>query len=77
MSSREIVYLHGFASSGASGTVEILRREFLGATARCCRLCRTTSSSPRPLAAGAKRPPEWDEILHENAGAVCTFPYAS
>lgn len=34
MSSREIVYLHGFASSGASGTVEILRREFLGANER-------------------------------------------
>lgn len=31
---------------------------------------------PRPLTAGAKRPPEWNEILHENAGAVCTFPYA-
>ena len=30
MTSREILYLHGFASSGASGTVEILRKEFLG-----------------------------------------------
>lgn len=28
--SRSILYLHGFASSGASGTVEILRKEFLG-----------------------------------------------
>ncbi len=34
MTSREILYLHGFASSGASGTVEILRREFLGASER-------------------------------------------
>ena len=31
---------------------------------------------PRPLTAGAKRPPEWDEILRENADDVCTFPYA-
>ena len=30
MTSREILYLHGFASSGANGTVEILRRAFLG-----------------------------------------------
>ena len=29
---RKILYLHGFASSGASGTVEILRKEFLGTT---------------------------------------------
>lgn len=28
--SKKILYLHGFASSGASGTVEILRKEFLG-----------------------------------------------
>ena len=34
MTSREILYLHGFASSGASGTVEILRKEFLGADAQ-------------------------------------------
>ncbi len=34
MTSREILYLHGFASSGASGTVEILRRAFLGANER-------------------------------------------
>ncbi len=27
----KILYLHGFASSGASGTVELLRREFWGA----------------------------------------------
>lgn len=27
---KKLLYLHGFASSGASGTVEILRREFLG-----------------------------------------------
>ena len=25
---KKIMYLHGFASSGASGTVELLRREF-------------------------------------------------
>jgi predicted esterase YcpF (UPF0227 family) len=25
---KRILYLHGFASSGASGTVELLRREF-------------------------------------------------
>ena len=25
---KKILYLHGFASSGASGTVELLRREF-------------------------------------------------
>lgn len=30
---KKILYLHGFASSGASGTVEILRREFLGTCA--------------------------------------------
>lgn len=30
---RKILYLHGFASSGASGTVEILRKEFLGTSA--------------------------------------------
>ena len=34
MTSREILYLHGFASSGASGTVEILRKEFLGTSER-------------------------------------------
>ena len=34
MTSREILYLHGFASSGASGTVEILRKEFLGVSER-------------------------------------------
>jgi len=28
--SRSILYLHGFASSGSSGTVEILRKAFLG-----------------------------------------------
>ena len=27
---KKLLYLHGFASSGASGTVEILRRAFLG-----------------------------------------------
>ena len=27
---KKMVYLHGFASSGASGTVALLRREFLG-----------------------------------------------
>jgi len=27
---KKILYLHGFASSGASGTVEILRKEFFG-----------------------------------------------
>lgn len=27
---KKILYLHGFASSGASGTVELLRREFWG-----------------------------------------------
>lgn len=30
---KKILYLHGFASSGASGTVEILRKEFLGTCA--------------------------------------------
>ena len=25
---KKMMYLHGFASSGASGTVELLRREF-------------------------------------------------
>lgn len=30
MMERKILYLHGFGSSGASGTVEILRKEFLG-----------------------------------------------
>lgn len=30
MSERKIVYLHGFGSSGQSGTVELLRKEFLG-----------------------------------------------
>ena len=30
---RKILYLHGFGSSGASGTVELLRREFWGADA--------------------------------------------
>lgn len=30
MVERKIVYLHGFGSSGASGTVEMLRKEFLG-----------------------------------------------
>ena len=34
MTSREILYLHGFASSGANGTVEILRKEFLGTSER-------------------------------------------
>ena len=33
MTSREILFLHGFASSGANGTVEILRRAFLGTSA--------------------------------------------
>lgn len=28
---KKILYLHGFASSGASGTVELLRKEFMGA----------------------------------------------
>ena len=27
---RKILYLHGFGSSGTSGTVEILRKEFMG-----------------------------------------------
>jgi len=30
---KKILYLHGFASSGASGTVELLRKEFWGADA--------------------------------------------
>lgn len=30
MDSKKIVYLHGFGSSGQSGTVEMLRKEFLG-----------------------------------------------
>ena len=30
---KKILYLHGFGSSGASGTVELLRREFWGADA--------------------------------------------
>ena len=30
---KKILYLHGFASSGASGTVDILRKEFWGADA--------------------------------------------
>jgi len=30
---KKILYLHGFASSGSSGTVEILRKEFLGSSA--------------------------------------------
>ena len=30
---------------------------------------------PRPLAEGEKRPREWDEILAENRGGVCTFTY--
>jgi hypothetical protein len=30
---KKILYLHGFGSSGASGTVEILRKEFLGTNA--------------------------------------------
>lgn len=30
---KKLLYLHGFASSGASGTVDILRREFLGTSA--------------------------------------------
>lgn len=30
---------------------------------------------PRPPAADAKRPPEWDEIMRESAGDVCTFVY--
>ncbi len=33
MTSREILFLHGFASSGANGTVDILRRAFLGTSA--------------------------------------------
>lgn len=33
MSERKIVYLHGFGSSGQSGTVELLRKEFLGKSA--------------------------------------------
>lgn len=32
MTERKIVYLHGFGSSGQSGTVELLRKEFLGAS---------------------------------------------
>ena len=30
MSARKILYLHGFASSGSSGTAELLRKAFLG-----------------------------------------------
>lgn len=30
---KKLLYLHGFGSSGASGTVEILRKEFLGTNA--------------------------------------------
>ena len=33
MKDRKILYLHGFGSSGASGTVEILRKEFIGTNA--------------------------------------------
>lgn len=33
MSERKIVYLHGFGSSGQSGTVDLLRKEFLGKSA--------------------------------------------
>lgn len=29
----KILYLHGFGSSGVSGTVEILRKEFMGTSA--------------------------------------------
>ena len=31
---------------------------------------------PRPLKPGEKRPPEWDEIIRENADAVCTFAWS-
>lgn len=33
MSERKILYLHGFGSSGASGTVDLLRKAFLGTSA--------------------------------------------
>ena len=33
MNERKILYLHGFGSSGASGTVDLLRKEFLGTSA--------------------------------------------
>lgn len=32
MTERKILYLHGFGSSGQSGTVDLLRKAFLGAT---------------------------------------------
>ena len=38
-------------------------------------LVETDFFFPRPLAKGEKRPREWDEILSENRGAVCTFTY--
>ncbi len=34
---KKMMYLHGFASSGASGTVELLRREFWEKAAESCR----------------------------------------
>ena len=30
---------------------------------------------PKPLGEGEKRPREWDEIIKENEGAVCTFTW--
>lgn len=30
---------------------------------------------PRPLKEGAQRPQEWDDILEENKGQLCTFRY--
>ena len=33
MNERKILYLHGFGSSGASGTVDLLRKAFLGTSA--------------------------------------------
>lgn len=32
---------------------------------------------PKPLAAGARRPPEWDQIIRENQGDSCTFLYTA
>ena len=38
-------------------------------------LVETDFFFPKPLAKGEKRPREWDEILSENRGDVCTFTY--
>ena len=38
-------------------------------------LVQTDFFFPRPLSEGEVRPREWDEILAENRGSVCTFTY--